>query len=165
MKIRHGFVSNSSSSSFIVGLAKKPRSVRALQALLFGGAESVMLWEDYVAPASRLAKRIFDDLKIAKPVPDNRLLSIASGGTVEPDDGSDDVDYNLFETDGGFDHHSYDLACARRANQAVTKMRKEAGKVKWYVLHYSDNGGSRDEVILEHGNVFATIPHLKISEH
>lgn len=39
MKIRKGFVSNSSSSSFIVSLDRKPESARELQRVLFGSEE------------------------------------------------------------------------------------------------------------------------------
>lgn len=35
MKVRSGFISNSSSSSFIVGFEKKPASVKELQEMLF----------------------------------------------------------------------------------------------------------------------------------
>ena len=39
MKIRNGFVSNSSSSSFVVAFDKKPETVEELKKLLFGEEE------------------------------------------------------------------------------------------------------------------------------
>lgn len=41
MKIRNGFVSNSSSSSFIVSFDKKPSSAEELREILFGDKEYI----------------------------------------------------------------------------------------------------------------------------
>jgi hypothetical protein len=62
MKIRNGFVSNSSSSSFILGFDIKPRSVKELHSLLFGDMEHLQYYSDSHKTLD-LAKRIFKDLK------------------------------------------------------------------------------------------------------
>lgn len=46
MKIRKGFVSNSSSSSFIVVWDKKPTSVKEIQQILFNGSDTHEHWDD-----------------------------------------------------------------------------------------------------------------------
>jgi len=62
MKIRQGFVSNSSSSSFIVMWDNEPKSAEEIRALLFGGAET---WDYYdnVESTQRLAEEVFNDTK------------------------------------------------------------------------------------------------------
>lgn len=60
MKIRQGFVSNSSSSSFIVVWDKQPTSVDEVKKILFGNAE-LQSYYDYTIPTDKLAKIVFND--------------------------------------------------------------------------------------------------------
>lgn len=62
MKIRNGFVSNSSSSSFIVCWNKKPESVEEVKSILFNNMNTVSYY-DYVESTQRLAEEIFNDTK------------------------------------------------------------------------------------------------------
>ena len=69
MKIRKGFVSNSSSSSFIVGLPKKPDTVKELQNIMFGDFEFIEdSWGDEVYPTKKIAEDVFFDIKVAEDV-------------------------------------------------------------------------------------------------
>ena len=67
MKKRYGFVSNSSSSSFLIGLLRKPRSVAELKRWLFGDM-NYLQWYDFGYKTIDIAKRIFDDLKGKHPI-------------------------------------------------------------------------------------------------
>jgi len=67
MKERDGFVSNSSSSSFLIGLFRKPRSVKELKRWLFGNKDYIQ-WYDYGYKTIDIAKRIFNDLKGKHPI-------------------------------------------------------------------------------------------------
>ena len=60
MKIRKGFVSNSSSSSFIVQWDKKPKSIEEVKKILFGVQETYSYYDDNVS-TQRLAETIFND--------------------------------------------------------------------------------------------------------
>jgi hypothetical protein len=62
MKLRNGFVSNSSSSSFIVGFDKNnlPKNAYELQVLLWGDNDSASVYHNE-APTSRLAKIVWQD--------------------------------------------------------------------------------------------------------
>jgi len=68
MKIRNGFVSNSSSSSFIVAFPRKPESVKDVIDMLFGGFPDKTFrpdWDDEYPPirSKSLAAQIFDDIQ------------------------------------------------------------------------------------------------------
>jgi hypothetical protein len=67
MKIRTGFVSNSSSSSFIVAFAKVPESQEELQQMLFGDDEKFSIYGDTFLTAD-VAAVVWRDLKVAKPI-------------------------------------------------------------------------------------------------
>jgi len=62
MKIRNGFVSNSSSSSFLVVWDKKPESVEEVKNILFGDSKMHVSY-DYSIDTLDLSQTIFDDTK------------------------------------------------------------------------------------------------------
>lgn len=92
MKIRAGFVSNSSSSSFIVAFKKIPESEQELHEMLFGKEQYIIkVYDEYSLSTMDIAKRVFNDLKNKNeisPLPDDDsvilrdLITIASCGKV-----------------------------------------------------------------------------------
>ena len=64
MKIRKGFVSNSSSSSFLVVWDKKPGSVEEVHQILFDGLDTHSYWDDHF-DAKKLSEIIFNDTQEA----------------------------------------------------------------------------------------------------
>lgn len=66
MKIRTGFVSNSSSSSFLVWFTMMPQSVEELKALLFGDRQAIEKY-DYTVATSVAAAIIWQDLQNQQP--------------------------------------------------------------------------------------------------
>jgi len=64
MKIRNGFVSNSSSSSFIVVWDKKPQSIDEIKNILFGELESFSVYGDSI-DTIKLSETIFNDTDFA----------------------------------------------------------------------------------------------------
>lgn len=79
MKIRQGFVANSSSSSFLLGLDRKPRSIRELQKLLFGDMEYLQYYENSYKTKD-VATIIFKDLRKARPLSTRRIAGVVDSG-------------------------------------------------------------------------------------
>lgn len=65
MKIRNGFVSNSSSSSFIVGFPKLPSSPEELETMMFDASGEVQPY-DFCPPTGTLqiARQVFNDMSV-----------------------------------------------------------------------------------------------------
>ena len=74
MKIRSSFVSNSSSSSFIVKFPKVPKTAQELQKMLFGDQEVIQPFDD-AFPASVLAETVFNDMQEPKSVNTNEAIT------------------------------------------------------------------------------------------
>ena len=80
MKMRLGFVSNSSSSSFLVGLKSKPNSKGELRDLMFGDLDGSISYYDYEMPIDKVVDRVFDDLKDSQPLATNDIIEEIDSG-------------------------------------------------------------------------------------
>jgi hypothetical protein len=98
MKTRTGFVSNSSSSSFIVGFEKKPKTIRELQTLMFGDMpdNTNVLCYDYAMDVKTIATTVFNDLKGKKTITKAKLREEIRCGYF---DGRPSYDFNQEESD------------------------------------------------------------------
>ena len=68
MKIRNSFVSNSSSSSFVVFFRTKPKSIEGLQELLFGYDEWYMNpYGEHNFSAKIVTGTVFNEINNQKP--------------------------------------------------------------------------------------------------
>ena len=68
MKIRNGFVSNSSSSSFVVAFPRKPKTQNDVMKMMFNGKEGDINLYDMEEPLShsKIAKLVLRDIKKEK---------------------------------------------------------------------------------------------------
>lgn len=166
MKVRSGFVSNSSSSSFIVVFDSVPQSIEEMKLAVFGKEDGQYenMWGDASYSYDTIAKTLFEEMK--GPLTSEEITRKFQGGS-HP--GGPDV--NEFrkpleegETRRGIDWDAYNRAEECHAADLCDYFMKEhPGKV-FLGFHFSDNNGSY-ESDLEHGGVFNGLPHKCISNH
>jgi hypothetical protein len=191
MKIRQGFVSNSSSSSFIVGFPRIPKSAEELEKLMFKSSYEI---EGYNGKMSTIdiAKRVFDDITngIAVRMTKNTTYKELNHGSFigEPkwvhwDRLESEKIRREYGRETGKD--VYDdtadpkvVKLYRKVYDKEERLEREKRNIarhaflegfwpsvqgkKVFKFEYADDGG---ESILEHGNIFRAFPHFRISNH
>jgi len=182
MKIRDGFVSNSSSSSFIVAFPHKPKSVKDLKEMMFGKQE----WHyvgiygekgssDY--PTQDIAEAVFRDIK-EKATKEQIFESIRDGwfdaylipslcpGRYSYSDKIIKLDWKNIEDRKkieSFQKEADDINDKRALDIAETFINSSKNQYV-VVLAYGDDDG-RFGSILEHSGIFDRIGHIRTSYH
>lgn len=163
MKTRLGFVSNSSSSAFIVAFDKPPTRWAEIMSLLFTPDQ-----EHYVSPysdaswsVSTVARTVYDGMK--QPADYQAILNAIERGWFDgipsyPRAPSGETDEERRIRWGAYRKES-NTAAKKLADRFIAD---NPGKI-FYIFEYSDEDqyGSA----LEHGELFNRLPHLKISYH
>jgi hypothetical protein len=166
MKIRNGFVSNSSSSSFIVAFDKRPNSAEEVEQILYSNKREVFYepaFNDDCININKqdVAKQVFNDL----PNISANLELIAdtiNGGSFDGEPDSDDPKYNNQAYSEKWDEFVDD--CQKAAEHEAMKFMKENDNKFIATFEYSDNDGYFFSY-MEHGDIFARLPHIRISKH
>jgi hypothetical protein len=182
MKTRNGFVSNSSSSSFIVAFPRLPSSVEDMKRILFGNDEvysSPWTWDDPPRySAMEVAERVYNDLlQYLKEhtVNDEKEITetLSHGWYVVGDAGSrfgfETLKYPTApegETPEQMHErwNKYSDELLRRSKIITERFLKTNKHRMTFVFHYSDQDGRFDSA-LEHGGLFDRLDHLVSSEH
>jgi hypothetical protein len=151
MKIRKGYVSNSSSSSFLVAFPKYPKSVDDVHEILFGKNQGLyeLKW-----PTKDIAKIVFDDIK--RQVPNNINLAKSKVYNAVYDRLNEfriGEKYNI-------DWQEY-KACN---NNEIDKFMDENKGSYCFVFTYADEDGDLG-ADMEHGSLFDGLPYLRSSNH
>lgn len=167
MKIRNGFVSNSSSSSFVVAFDAKPQSVEELKKLLFGDEEVYGNPYRYAGSprgwtTQQVAETVYRDLAEQPPMTEEHVREEFNEGWLP---GAPEFPFGAgFDDDGRkklkeweADHKSY---CNAKADEFIASLK---GKV-FFHFSYADEDGSYYSA-LEHGDLFEKLPHICISHH
>jgi hypothetical protein len=166
-KFRNGFVTNSSSSSFIVSFDKVPRTLKEVKKLLF--TKDQVAYSGYYSTEcfsiNDVAERVYQEIETAKSRSEEDLKRDMDGYF---DDAPDYCEYTR-----GLDYKSkeYKVAYERfikdHAEYIDKKynafMEKNKDKVV-LTLNFSDNNGPLESAI-EHGDLFNRLPHIKVSHH
>jgi len=166
MKHRQGFVSNSSSSSFIVGFDKVPETVEEMHSCLFPGGDTTVQPYDSSMTSREVAEQVFSDLEPSKGV--NALIEMFK------DTYYDRAIYeetsaleSKFLAEGLSYHEAWkkadDITKPKIVNVFNKFFEKHVG-LKFHVFEYCDNDSVQGG-ILEHGGIFNNLPHMQISQH
>lgn len=158
MKIRNGFVSNSSSSSFVVAFKEIPKTVGTMEDLLFGDIDEFGQWEKF--PVRDAARRVFEDLKAQKkPLTKEQIVEEFAVGYIN---GYPEI--NSFYKDKEIDWEAYKKAVQKNAEKEAKKFMNKNKDRKFYIFSYSDKDGAF-MCEMEHSGIFDNLPHVCISRH
>lgn len=163
-KIRMGFVTNSSSSSFIVTFNSIPTSVSETQIMLFGhDGDGMVEVYDRSMTVHDVASRVFDDIKNQQPNDIDKIKDSYEGYDEEAprqEDYTKNYHYSSKEYRKALDQY-YEESKKYRIASAKRFIKQNRGKYI-FVFRYADDSG---EVVLEHGDIFQNLPHKRISNH
>lgn len=166
MKIRQGFVSNSSSSSFIVAFPKGMEiSSDNVQNYLFAGQEAITAY-DWIGTftAKEIAEQVTRDMRAQTPNVDEQIAE-ALGGHLP---GAPNFDsFRKRSADGkGYDYDwdAYEKASSAHRAIMAEKIKSEFEGMDVYTFEYSDNDGNF-YCTMEHGGIFDNVPHMRVSNH
>jgi len=167
MKIRNGFVSNSSSSSFLVAFPRNPKNLEDVQDMVFGIEKHFSQpysdfdgWPaDYTA--EEISQVIWDGVK--KQIPNNRNIVLSAMHNVYDDYKAFEIPAKNPQYPGDYD---YDYKGFEEANNKIVLDFMDTHKgCFFYCFEYSDNGEGHRGCAMEHGDLFHNLPHLVSSNH
>jgi len=170
MKTRNGFVSNSSSSSFIVAFDKRPETPADLKEALFDPDQKMWVgayngsWN-----VDEIVSAMMCDGEIGEDVTRERLIEIIRSGHFDgypenPTWNRYDLDFGSPEWDRLNEQHDavVEEAAGRVAACFLTKLQEKTALLHW---EFADDCGGQMEADMEHGNLFRNLHHIRISKH
>jgi len=167
MKIRNGFVSNSSSSSFIIAFPRIPLSWKDIRVMMFGNDPEVGVshpFEDEWYSADTVAQTVFEDLQRDSMIPLDEELILRA---FEEDYALDYLDDYFNETDPVKRERLREEADQKRSQFARERSKEFIESNKGYFVYeltYADDEGTYGAA-LEHGEIFKNLPYIRIDNH
>jgi len=174
MKIRNGFVSNSSSSSFIVVFPRIPKDVNDLVDILFDKNQKEYsnpyhYGNDEVGwPVNTVAETIWLDIQNQKYNDFERAKDMISSGSID-EPGAPEYNYSNRDKYANemkifTDRKMKELFNIRKLKLKKINKQMSDNDVVFYCFNYGDNDGSY-YLALEHGDIFHKLKHIRISNH
>jgi len=180
MKIRTGFVSNSSSSSFVIDFPHKPKDAEDVKKMLFGKQE--WYYADIYAgegitdvPTLGISEKVFSEIN--KEATDQELFDSLHDGWFEDFyhvypgqiDCYEDPAYRALDYKDPNDRkkideisEEYEKENTKRVKDIVKAFQNMNKGAYIVVMSFSDNDG---EALEEHSGIFERLPHIKTSYH
>lgn len=167
MKVRNGFVSNSSSSSFVIALPRVPESAEDLRTMLFDEKDEFFPHpyengESY--PISQVCETLFGIIGRRSASLKKMTEAVACGWF----EGYPNIDDYRKPTEKGeipdINWEAYQKEQNARARKIAKDFRESNKGCVFFTLSLGDDDGSYFGA-LEHGDTFEKVPHLAISCH
>jgi len=169
MKIRNGFVSNSSSSSFVVGFPTIPRTKEKMKSFLFPDGDEFYPspFEDRRWSNDTVAETVFNDMAGKMPLSSDEFVK-ATADNAEINYNS--KKYEMIDTrDDGSTYKTTDWDKLEEdrlklSKKNADKFLKENNDYYYFEFAYADEDGDYG-CDLEHGDLFKALPHMRMSHH
>lgn len=159
MKIRNGFVSNSSSSSFILAFKNMPKSVAELQKMLFND-DCIFRYYEKSYSTEEISKIIFSDVQSALKVNVPEIAEEIRQGEVNTTT-REKPKYSELDNDAW---EMYEIKSKLFSLQLAIDFVEEHPNGKYVILEYGDEVSGIFSVI-EHGGIFDNIPNMRVNKH
>lgn len=178
MKTRQGFVSNSSSSSFVVAFPKKPSSPEELRNMMFTSYQYHIKHYDEAVPVETICQTVYQEI----------CDQIASASVEEVEEclrgyyyyylydvlqdrgyGRTKIKEEDFDTKEEFiaamnkDYEEKDRRAAKFQKEKALEFIEENRDKFILCTEYEDH--SILESIMEHGNIFRNLKYIRVSHH
>jgi hypothetical protein len=176
MKTRNGFVSNSSSSSFVVVFPKElPKTVAEMERLLFG--DKLYVGYNNVYSTKEIAFVVMRDMKEGRVKSRKELLDELTNGMLEPSEEAVKHGFTErclmpdwdFAQDTQNAMQKYLEKRAKCRDDVAKTVFKQLLKVydfnRFFKFHYSDNDGCELNSFMEHGDIFQELVHFRLNHH
>lgn len=161
MKIRNGFVSNSSSSSFIVAFPREPSSVEEVKETLFPNGDETYSYYEYHCSTQEVSETVWKDIQGQKPNNKDKIWKELHGYLID----GPRIRWNEFKLpDGSYDWKAIDAEQCKYRQELMKKFLEENKDAVIYCFHYGDDNGEYEDA-LEHGGLFDHLPHIIASFH
>ena len=167
MKIRNGFVSNSSSSSFVVAFDKEPKNEKEVHKMMFNEEKfhyDYFHWCDGETDtnkydAYKISRTIFKEIEKLGQATQKEMVESVANGLVDYDNLKKYEDKNGKVDWGEVEKEEY-----RLGREKVKKFIKDNKDNVFYVFQFSDND-SKFDAVLEHTHIFKNLEHIQNSLH